>query len=210
MYRSSSYLHAQQNLDHRKCSVNTKSLPPPASSVLSWLGLRYDPDLHHPCAPSSLPPPTVVSATAPGRRLFHSPAKLPTTKRFRLSLPTGSPQPILQRVQLCPAQLQAMSLGSLQPPAAAVQATARRSPSAARCPRGAARLSEVRGWASGQHRGDLVQPRPGRVGGELPRYVPGIPDPALFGLGRERYVPEKAAVADDTTTPLAHRVRQRI
>ena len=50
-------------------------------------------------------------------------------------------------------------------------------------------------WA---HRGDLVQPRHGRVRGELPRYVPGIPDPALFwtrarairtreGSGRRRH-----------------------
>ena len=149
-------------------------------------------------------------AYTPGRRLFCSPAKLPTTQRFLVSLPTGSPQPILQRVQLCPAQLQAMSLGSLHPPAAAVQATARRSPSAARCPRGAARLREVRGWASGHIAEIYCSHGTAESGESCPATSPASRTPHCSGLGRGRYVPEKAAVADDTTTPLAHRVRQRI
>lgn len=78
--------------------------------------------------------------------------------------------------------------------------------------RGSRASGGVRGWTARQHR-DAVQPRPGGVPRRANPHATSTPDPAMLrtqvGEGAP-YVPEEAAVADDTTTPLAHRVRQRI
>lgn len=98
-------------------------------------------------------------------------------------------------------------------PAAAAQGTAKRSLSAARRPRepliwGSAGLGI---WAApARPCAATARGSPGEGCPPPPRPQHPGPLTALDSGGRGRYVPEEAAVADDTTTPLAHRVRQRI